>query len=135
MGTFLLILLDMKNIVFTIISLSIIVLSSCSSRTIEDDIRDGLVEAHYIIENLSSGEITSIPYTGMEVTPLLFYKKQDTVIVFQNIESSLLSQSYIIGFNSDKIIPRGVYSWVYSDDSTYSEYYRGVIRDHSLRAK
>jgi hypothetical protein len=125
----------MKSIGIFSIIVSIIVLSSCTSRTIEDDIRDGVAEAHYIIENLSSGEITSIPYTGMETIPLLFYKRQDTIIVFQNIESSLLSQSYIIGFNSDKIIPRGADSWVYSDDSTYSEYYRGVIRDHSLRAK
>jgi hypothetical protein len=109
------------------------VLSSCTSRTIEDDIRDGIAKADYIIENLSSGEISSIPYTGMEVTPLLFYKRQDTVIVLKEIDSNFLSQSYIVGFNSDKIIPNGSDSWVYSDTTTFVEYYRGVIRGHSLR--
>ena len=107
-------------------SLIVIVFSSCTTRTIEDDIRDGFAKADYIVENLATGEIVIIPYEDTTL-PLLLYTKRDTVICMNVINEDFHSNTRIIGFNSNKIIAGGSNDYIYSDDSTFFTYFRGVI--------
>ena len=114
----------MKSIGIFSIIVSIMVLSSCSFSGDRKPSQD-----FYIVESLHTGIISSIEHDG--VTNFEFYSIGDTVIVnnFYDFENSFGVGPNIIGFNSDKMIPKNTNEISYSDSNYFDSYERFVIRD------
>jgi len=114
----------MKSIGIFSIIVSIMVLSSCSFSGNKKSTQD-----FYIVESLLTRVISSIEHDG--VTNFEFYSIGDTVIVntYYDFENSFGNGPNIIGFNSDKMIPRNTNGISFSDSNYYDSYERFVIRD------
>ena len=113
----------MKSIGILSIIISIMVLSSCSFSGNKKPTQD-----FYIVESLYTGVITRIEHDG--IIPFRLYKVGDTVIVntFYDNENAFGSGPRIVGFNSDKMIPKNTNEISFSDSTYYDEYERYVIK-------
>lgn len=91
-----------------------------------------LTEDYYVVESLNTGFITQIKYDESATTSFTFYMVDDTVIVNTYYDYADESEQgpRIVGFNSNKMIPKGTNEITFSDTTYYDAYERYVIKEY-----